>query len=61
MIGLSLVFMAMTFVVFLGYGLAAAALREQVLGRPRVVERLRKVFAVSFAGLGARLAVESRA
>ena len=61
MIGLSLVFMAMTFVVFLGYGLAAAALREQVLGRPRVVARLRKVFAVSFAGLGARLAVESRA
>ena len=41
--------------------MAAAALREQVLGRPRVVDRLRKVFAVSFAGLAARLAVESRA
>jgi threonine/homoserine/homoserine lactone efflux protein len=60
MVGLSGVFMAMTFVVFVGYGLAAAALREQVLTRPRVLDRVRKAFAVSFAGLGLRLAAESR-
>ncbi|WP_148572793.1 LysE family translocator [Nocardioides caldifontis] len=60
MLALSAVFMAMTFVVFAGYGCCAAALREQVLSRPRLLERLRKAFAASFAALGARLAFESR-
>ena len=60
MLGLSGVFMVMTFVVFVGYGLAAAALRDRVLSRPKLVDRIRKAFAVSFAGLGARLAMESR-
>jgi threonine/homoserine/homoserine lactone efflux protein len=52
--------MAMTFVVFVGYGMLAAALRERVLARPRLLERLRKAFAGCFAVLGARLALESR-
>ncbi len=60
MLGLSAVFMAMTFVVFAGYGLFAAKVRDQVLARPRVLDRVRKVFAATFAALGARLAVESR-
>ncbi len=60
MLLLSGVFMAMTFVVFAGYGLAAAALREKVLSRPRLVDRIRKVFAVTFAALAGRLAVETR-
>jgi threonine/homoserine/homoserine lactone efflux protein len=60
MLGLSAVFMAMTFVVFAGYGVAAAALRDKVLSRPRLVERIRKAFAATFVALSARLAVESR-
>jgi threonine/homoserine/homoserine lactone efflux protein len=59
MLVLSGVFMAMTFVVFAGYGLAAAALRDTVLSRPRVVQRVRRVFAATFAVLAGRLAVET--
>ena len=60
MLVLSGVFMAMTFVVFAGYGLAAAALRDKVLSRPRLLDRIRKTFAATFALLAGRLAVESR-
>jgi len=60
MLLLSGVFMAMTFVVFAGYGAVAGLLRDRVLSRPRLVDRIRKTFAVSFAALGGRLAVESR-
>jgi threonine/homoserine/homoserine lactone efflux protein len=60
MLELSGVFMAMTFVTFVGYGMCAAALRDRFLSRPQLVDRVRKIFAVSFLGLGARLSVESR-
>lgn len=60
MLGLSAVFMVMTFVVFAVYGACAAAVRDQVLSRPRVVDRMRKAFAASFAVLAGRLAFESR-
>ena len=60
MLGLSAVFMAMTFVVFAGYGLLAAATRERVLRSPRLLTRLRQAFAASFLVLSGRLAVESR-
>jgi len=57
---LSGTFMAMTLVVFALYGLCAAAVREHVLRRPGIVRRLRQAFALSFAGLGIRLATTSR-
>ena len=57
---LSGVFMAMTFVVFVIYGVCAAALRSHVLGRPRVVQSIRRVFAASFVALGIKLAATSR-
>ena len=60
MLALSAVFMAMTFVVFAIYGVCAAALRDKVLSRPRLVDRIRKTFAATFVALSARLAVESR-
>jgi threonine/homoserine/homoserine lactone efflux protein len=60
MAGLSGIFMAMTFVTFAAYAMAAGTLRERVLSRPELVVRLRKVFAASFVALSARLAVESR-
>lgn len=57
---LSGVFMAMTFVVFVIYGIAAAGLRRHVIERPRVIQNVRRLFAASFVGLGAKLATTSR-
>jgi threonine/homoserine/homoserine lactone efflux protein len=56
MLGLSAVFMLITFVVFALYGMFAAGVREQVISRPRVVAWMRRVFAGSFVALGAKLA-----
>jgi threonine/homoserine/homoserine lactone efflux protein len=53
---LSAVFMVMTFVVFVAYGLLATAMRRHVIERPRVVQRIRRLFAMSFVGLAAKLA-----
>jgi threonine/homoserine/homoserine lactone efflux protein len=57
MVGLSGVFMLLTFVVFVAYGLGAAALRREVLGRPQVVRWMRRAFVGAFVALGARLAL----
>ena len=60
MLGLSGVFMAMTFIVFVGYGLFAALIRDQVIARPRVLAWMRRTFAAAFVALGAKLALEER-
>jgi threonine/homoserine/homoserine lactone efflux protein len=57
---LSAVFMAMTFAVFVVYGLVAHAFRSRVIESPRVQQWLRRTFAAAFAGLGAQLAVSER-
>ncbi len=57
---LSAVFMLLTFVVFVGYGLFAAAIRSHVISRPRVLTWMRRVFAGAFAALGAKLALADR-
>ncbi|MFG3382430.1 MULTISPECIES: LysE family translocator [unclassified Streptomyces] len=57
MLRLGGVFLALTFVVFTAYGLCAAAVRDRVLARPRVLTGVRGVIAACFVGLGARLAV----
>jgi threonine/homoserine/homoserine lactone efflux protein len=57
---LSALFMALTFVVFVGYGLFAAAIREHVISRPRVLLWMRRTFAAAFVALGARLALAER-
>jgi threonine/homoserine/homoserine lactone efflux protein len=57
---LSLVFMLMTFVVFAGYGLFAAAIRDHVMSRPRVLTWMRRSFAAAFVALGAKLATAER-
>jgi threonine/homoserine/homoserine lactone efflux protein len=60
MLALSAVFMLMTFGVFVGYGLFAAAVRDRVISRPRVVTWMRRTFAGAFAALGTRLAFAER-
>ncbi len=60
MLVLSAVFMAMTFVVFVAYGLAAHMFRRRVIDSPAVQANLRRGFAATFALLGARLALTDR-
>ena len=57
---LSGVFMAMTFVVFVIYGLLAHAFRQAVIESPRVQAWLRRSFAAAFAGLAIDLALSDR-
>lgn len=57
MLWLGLVFMVLTFAVFVLYGAFAAAARQHVIGRPRVMVWLRRGFAGAFAVLGLCLAV----
>jgi threonine/homoserine/homoserine lactone efflux protein len=57
---LSGVFMAMTFVVFVIYGVSASAARHIVIERPKVIQGMRRLFAASFVGLGIKLATTSR-
>jgi threonine/homoserine/homoserine lactone efflux protein len=60
MLELSAVFMLMTFVVFIGYGLFAASIRDHVISRPRVLTWMRRSFAGAFVALGAKLAIADR-
>ncbi len=57
---LSVVFMLLTFVVFVGYGLFAALIRSHVISRPRVLTWMRRTFAAAFVALGAKLALTDR-
>ena len=60
MLGLSAVFMLLTFIVFVGYGLFAATIRNQVISRPQVLTWMRRAFAGAFVALGAKLALADR-
>nr|WP_322107947.1 LysE family translocator [uncultured Dongia sp.] len=60
MLELSAVFMAMTFAVFAIYGICAAAMRDHVISRPRILAWLRRSFAAAFVALGAKLALAER-
>jgi threonine/homoserine/homoserine lactone efflux protein len=60
MLTLSAVFMLMTFVVFVGYGLFAASVRDQVISRPRILTWMRRSFAGAFVALGVKLALADR-
>lgn len=60
MLLLSAVFMLLTFLVFVGYGLLAAAVREQLLSRERLVQWMRRAFAGTFVAIAARLAITER-
>jgi threonine/homoserine/homoserine lactone efflux protein len=60
MLELSAAFMAMTFIVFVLYGLFAGLVRDRVVTRPAVMTWLRRAFAGGFALLGAKLAFAER-
>ena len=57
MLILSAVFMAMTFIIFLLYGLAANYVRKYIVNSSKVTTWLQKSFAAIFAALGLKLAM----
>lgn len=58
MLAMGGVFMALTFAVFVLYGLFAARARDWILGSERVMRWLNRSFAALFAALAGRLALE---
>ena len=60
MLLLSAVFMLMTLVVFIGYGLFADKVRGFVLSSPKLVQKVQRCFAGIFVMLGAKLAMAER-
>jgi len=57
MLELSSIFMLLTFVVFVGYGVFAASVRNHIISRPSVLVWMRRTFAGAFAALGIKLAL----
>ena len=60
LISLAAVFMALTFIVFVGYGACAAMARDYVITRPKIMAWITRVFAGTFGLLGLRLALADR-
>jgi threonine/homoserine/homoserine lactone efflux protein len=60
MLVLSFVFMLLTFIVFVGYGVFAASIRRHVITRPSVLTWMRRTFAAAFVALGVKLAATER-
>lgn len=60
LISLALVFMVMTFVVFVVYGAFASKARQYVIESPTVMTWLRRFFAGTFGALGLKLALTDR-
>ncbi len=57
MFWLSVVFMGMTLIIFILYGMAAHAVRSWIASKPIWMVRLQRSFAILFAALGAKLAL----
>jgi threonine/homoserine/homoserine lactone efflux protein len=56
MLFLGAIFMAITLVIFMLYGVSANGVRRYVIHSPRVIVWLQRSFAVTFAALGIKLA-----
>ena len=52
---LGIIFMAMTIVLFIGYGMFASLLRQKVLNSPAILNAIKWCFASVFMALGVRL------
>ena len=54
---LSALFMAMTLIIFILYGVSANGVRRYVVNSPRLTVWLQRTFAATFAALGLKLAL----
>jgi threonine/homoserine/homoserine lactone efflux protein len=57
---LGAIFMAMTIIIFIGYGLFASLLRQKVLNSPKILIAIKWCFASIFMALGVRLALSEK-
>ena len=57
MLGLGAIFMLLTLLVFVLYGILASGISTYLLNSPKIIRRVQKSFALVFAGLAVRLAV----
>lgn len=57
MVILSAIFMAMTFIIFVLYGISANGLRRYFASSPKFIVWLQRTFAATFAALGIKLAM----
>ncbi len=57
MLILSAIFMVMTFVVFILYGILASAVSQYIMQSPIILRRIQRSFALIFAALAAKLAL----
>ncbi len=60
MMGLSAIFMAMTFVIFTLYGILASGISAYLMNSPKVIRRLQRSFALIFAALAVKLALSEQ-
>jgi len=60
MLVLGVVFMAMTLLVFIMYGLLANSVSAYVVNSPKIMKYVQRTFAATFAMLGAKLAFTDR-
>jgi threonine/homoserine/homoserine lactone efflux protein len=60
MIGLSAVFMLMTFIIFVLYGILASSISSYFTKSPRAIKRLQRSFALIFAALAVNLALSEQ-
>ena len=60
LLSLSGVFMLMTFIVFVAYGLLATQVRHLISRSPLLLQNIQKVFAGTFVALGVKLALSER-
>lgn len=59
-LALGMIFIAMTILIFIGYGLFASLLRKKVLNSPRILKAIKWCFASVFLALGLRLALSEK-
>lgn len=57
LVGLSAIFMAMTLVIFVLYGIFASGISNYLLKSPKAIRRMQRSFALVFAGLAIKLAL----
>jgi threonine/homoserine/homoserine lactone efflux protein len=57
---LGIIFMTMTLIIFIGYGLFSSLLRQKVLNSPKILKAIKWCFASVFIALGVRLALSEK-
>ena len=60
MLGLGAIFMLLTLLIFVLYGILASGVSTYLLNSPKTIRRVQKSFSLVFAGLAVRLAVSKQ-